>query len=95
MSSQRGEGDKKSRLITYHDVHIRDMVAVTANVTFLYGKLISRAFDEEGMRDIAEELIVDAIPLYRQYMPKDIHNILPNLNINYIERFAKGILNSD
>lgn len=94
MPSQKGEDDKKSRLITYSDIDIRNIAAVVANVTFLYGKLIGKEFDREGMRDVAEELIIDAIPLYRQYMPNDIHNVLKNLNIDYIERIAKGILDS-
>ena len=95
MENERGDENGKSRLITYHDVDIRDMVAVAANLTFLYGKLIGREFDNEGMRDVAEELLVDAIPLYRQYMPKDIHNCLPNLNVDYIEKFAQRIFDED
>ena len=92
---QKDKPEDKSRLITYSDIDIRNIAAVTANLTFLYGKLTTMAFDNEGMRDVAEELLVDAIPLYRQYMPKDIHNCLPNLNVDYIEKFAQRIFDED
>ena len=95
MPQQRDKPEDKSRFITYSDIDIRNIAAVVANVTFLYGKLRGKEFDREGMRDVAEELIIDAIPLYRQYIPNDIHNVLKNLNVDYIERFAQRILDEN